>query len=631
MKKILLAAAFTLLFSTAVYAQSVDFPQNVAEDKAVEITGLEEGYYDITATCKNAVVNGSFLYGEGSATASTVLPLSEGGVKVTVKGVYVDDGVCKVGVAVKAENALEISNVEINKSKKFDFIQGGDMTEVSYIESLGGKYRDEAGNEVDVFDYFGKNGVNMARIRLSNTTGKGTGDGTYYLPEGFQDEADCLALSKRAKDAGMGIQFTFNYSDYWSNGDRQIIPSEWVKAIKDDLGYDVKDAAFLNGMTAAQKKEIQTKLGDLIYEYTFDIMTKLKAQGTVPEYVSLGNEINGGMFFPFGNTFDANMNKDRFELVYGGNISDSDIKCYKDWAGLASMLNRGYDAVKAVAPESQVVIHLANGSKDSIFTWFLSDYIKAGGKFDVIGASYYPAWSHNPIETCVSFCNTISKKYDKDILIMETGYNWSENKKNGYGGQLTPTEDDPKNAPGYTEKYPFTQEGHAAFMADLMNGLKSVDGGRCLGFLYWDPCMIHVEDPANANESLSGWAIRESDDKPDGNVVENTTLFDFDGKAVYAMNVFKNSQNSVPKRGFTGGYTAADGAVTATVTNNTSEVKTANLYVVTYEANGLLKDVKIDTKPVQSGESVTLTLPEPSEAYRVFLWDGDTLAPIEKK
>ena len=44
--------------------------------------------------------------------------------------------------------------------------------------------------------------------------------------------------------------------------------------------------------------------------------------------------------------------------------------------------------------------------------------------------------------------------------------------------------------------------------------------------------MIHVEDKDNKNASLSGWAVKESDDKTDVNVVENTTLFDFDGKAI---------------------------------------------------------------------------------------------------
>ncbi len=36
--------------------------------------------------------------------------------------------------------------------------------------------------------------------------------------------------------------------------------------------------------------------------------------------------------------------------------------------------------------------------------------------------------------------------------------------------------------------------------------------------------MIHVEDKDNKNASLSGWAVKESDDKTDVNVVENTTL-----------------------------------------------------------------------------------------------------------
>lgn len=509
------------------------------------------------------------------------------------------------------------------------FYTGGDMTEVTYIEDLGGVYKDMDGKQVDVFEYLSSNGVNMARIRLSNNPGKGRGDGTYYLPEGYQNEADCLQLAKRAKDAGMGIQFTFNYSDYWSNGDRQIIPADWVDAVKTDLGYDIKDAAFLNSMTSAQKKQIQDKLGDLVYEYTFDIMTKLKAQGTVPEYVSLGNEINGGVLFPFANTFDANMNKDRFELVYGANIDNSsDIFCKKDWAGLTAILNRGYDAVKAVSPESQVVIHLNNGTMDSIYTWFFGDYQKAGGKFDVIGASYYPAWTKNPIEECVRFCNAISKKYNKDILIMETGYNWTENKKNGFGGQLTPTEEDEKNAPGYSEKYPFTPEGHAAFMTDLIDGLKSVDGGRCAGVLYWDPCMIHVEDPENENESLSGWAISEKDDKPAGNVVENTTLFDFDGVALPTVNVFKKAQGIGGI--LSGQVTEDDENVTAQVTNTTNETKKANLYVVTYNAAGVLESVEVDSKDVQKGEALTLTIRKPAKTYRVFLWDGETLSPISK-
>lgn len=56
--------------------------------------------------------------------------------------------------------------------------------------------------------------------------------------------------------------------------------------------------------------------------------------------------------------------------------------------------------------------------------------------------------------------------------------------------------------------------------------------------------MIHVEDKDNKNASLSGWAVKESDDKTDVNVVENTTLFDFDGKAIPSIDVYKHSSSS---------------------------------------------------------------------------------------
>ena len=56
--------------------------------------------------------------------------------------------------------------------------------------------------------------------------------------------------------------------------------------------------------------------------------------------------------------------------------------------------------------------------------------------------------------------------------------------------------------------------------------------------------MIHVEDKDNKNASLSGWAVKESDDKTDVNVVENTTLFDFDGKAIPSVDVYKHSSSS---------------------------------------------------------------------------------------
>lgn len=632
MKKLLIAFAVTMLFSATAYAQSVE----ISTGAPTEITGLTDGYYDLTVTCKNSAIDeNTYIYGisDDYTMSSTVIPKSDTDITVMVKGIGVTDGKCEIGIS--GGGTVTVSGAELTPSKAHKLITGGDMSEVSYIESLGGVYKDADGNAVDPFKFLAENGVNMARIRLSNNTGKGTGDGTYYLPAGFQDEQDCLKLAKRAKDAGMGIQFTFNYSDYWSNGTRQIIPSAWVEEIKKEMGYDVKDADFLKNMTAAQKQEIQEKLCSIIYDYTYDIMSKLKEQGTLPEYVSLGNEINGGMLFPFGNAYAANMNKDSFELKFDNDKREDDIICGNELAYLKKFLKSGYDAVKAVSPESQVIIHLAtdgnskqdgNGNwvytgsiNDGRYTWLMDEFAKAG-VVDVLGASYYPAWSGSTAGAAREFCGRMYAKYGKPVMLMETGYNWSAKKKNGYDGQLT------VNAADYVDKYPYTQDGHAGYMAELFNELK-LAGDSCLGVLYWDPCMIHVEDPKNANESLSGWAMRENDDLPDSNVVENTTLFDFDGKAIKSVGVFKNSRNNTGKLTGSIDDSSAD-AVKATVKNTSLETKKANLYVTMYDETGVLKSVKIDSKTINAGENATLSLDKPNEQYKAFLWNGENFAPL---
>ena len=560
------------------------------------------------------------MYGvsDGYTAASTVLPVSADGVKVTVRGIEVENGKCTIGVGTDGNGVIEVSDVDLVKTDKQNgFIQGGDMTEVDYIENLGGEYKDSDGNKVDPFEFLSQNGMNMARIRLSNTPGKGTGDGVYYLPSGFQDEKDCLKLAKRAKDAGMGIQFTFNYSDYWSNGSRQIIPSEWVKQIKDELGYDVKNADFLNSMTSEQREKIQDKLAEIVYNYTYDIMSKLKAQGTVPEYVSLGNEIRGGMLFPFGNTYDASMNRDRFELVFGDDKNaDEDIKCPKDWEGLVKFINAGYDAVKAVSEDSKVIIHLDDGSKSNKFTYFFDELDKLGAKYDVIGASYYPAWTDNNAEACKEFCNEISKKYDKDIMIMETGFNWNETRKDGYAGQL-------KDSDVYKDIYPPTMTGHKNFMAELFNELKSVDDNRCLGVLYWDPCMIHVEDKDNKNASLSGWAVKESDDKTDVNVVENTTLFDFDGKAIPSVDVYKHSSSSKEEVNIQ--TTSDEKNVKTRIENNTDSTKKVSVIVIGYDENNVINSVQNVSKEVNANTAEIVSVNLPQGKYAVYVWNGSRL------
>lgn len=65
--------------------------------------------------------------------------------------------------------AVGIAAVSMTATQAEDFYRGGDITELSYIEALGGKYYDAEGNNRDALDILAESGMNMARIRLTNT------------------------------------------------------------------------------------------------------------------------------------------------------------------------------------------------------------------------------------------------------------------------------------------------------------------------------------------------------------------------------------------------------------------------------------------------------------------------------
>lgn len=500
-------------------------------------TMVRRGEYQISADIQSADCSGvALLYGkgEGFTPASALIPKSGyAPSSAVVKGLRSEDGWLEVGFESDGSRDIFIDNVKLQpQSKPFLFGQGGDITELNYVLASGGNFFDEEGRELyqpsdplevkarGVVGYLRRMGMDMVRIRLSNNPGKAQPDlsNTYFLPDGFQDERDCLLLAELAHEAGMKIQFTFNYSDYWSNGERQNIPADWMEQI-----------AWMS-----DANDIVRKLSQLLGGYTKRIMQELASRGIFPEYVSLGNEINGGMLFPYGYSYDVKPDFVTQDMPAGR----------ANWEAIASFINAGYEAVKSVSPQSKVVVHLADQTGDFgkygasvgsyTYSWFLGELERHGGKYDVIGASYYPSWSRSTVDDMVGYCNNLIRKFDKDILVMESGYNWNATRKDGYPGQLN------QNAEAYRQKYPDSPIGQKGYLAELLNGLKWVGEGtdrQCVGLLYWDPVMIHVEDEWGKNKT--GWAHFVQWDTPDANVVENTTLFDFEGKALPALDVFR--------------------------------------------------------------------------------------------
>jgi len=322
---------------------------------------------------------------------------------------------------------------------------------------------------------------------LYNDPGKGRGDGTYYCLENYMNPEDILSLAKRASDKGMDVVLSLHYSDYWTNGGIQIIPNAWQEAIE---GMDQADAV--------------DTLERLVYEFTFDFMDQMRAQGTLPAYVSLGNESQGGMLFPYGkNTVDA-------------------------WPNLARFYAAGYRAVKEVSPDTQVIIHLDDAGDDWQYTTYFDSCKQYGAPFDIIGISYYPYYTERTVNEIKDFCNRMIQLYDCPIMCMETGYNWSPTRPNGWGGQLV-------DNGCYDGIYESSPEGQRDFMIDLFNALKNVDGGMCIGDLYWDPIFVEQEGV--------GWAYTEEWDVVDGNVVSNATQFDFEHRALPIQDAYRFSSN----------------------------------------------------------------------------------------
>lgn len=434
------------------------------------VEGLEDGIYDLEFYYKNSGGQTACYIAAGTdteqlkITSLQVAPTAW--IRSYVRGIKVEGGKCFIRIYTESPIAAwsRFDNLCLIKTdKEFNLLKGGDISVLTYVEQNGGKYylNDK---ETDCIDILKENGFNIVRLRLYNDPGNPDYSPSNRLPAGIQSPEDILRLAKRAKEAGMQIQLTFHYSDYWTNGEDQHKPHAW-----EGLEFEA--------------------LKQALYDFTHDFMSKMAAQGTTPEYVSLGNETQAGMLYPDGSC--------------------------DNFAQLSALYNAGYEAVKAVSKDSKVIIHSnAAGNRDQ-YNWYFGELEKRGTQYDIIGASYYPFWTNISAAEMREWADYISVKFDKDILIMETGYAWSRTLPDKKPGQLA------HNGP-YTD---FSHLGQKNFMLELIKEIKQAKNCRILGFLYWDPIFIEVPG--------IGWELG------DKNYVSNTTLFDFEGNAQEVFDAFK--------------------------------------------------------------------------------------------
>lgn len=469
------------------------------------ISNLEPGYYYLEAYARNeGNQNFCYIYANGTdqgrcMTAVPVTVSGDGWTKVTVRGMEVgEDGLLEIGMCAKGEgqsvrfDSLSV-HYEKDQQKQYESLFGGAVSWLNWVEDMGGKYYAADGTEGDALQIMAENGCNFVRLELYNNPGDYINEYGDMFPAGYKDADSIYDLAVRANSKGMKIQLSFMYSDYWGN---DAIPSDWLAAIE-----------------GVEEEEITRILTDCVYSYTKAFMQRLAEAGIYPEYVSLGNEMQGGILMPYGCTYTGEREMEAF----------------------CAFMDAGYRAVKEVSPDSQIVLHISCNADDMYWEsksgtgkWFFGICQENHIAYDVIGISYYPFWAQNDSEYAlknaldtgdlVEWCNMMAEEFDKDILIMESGYNW------GTPGQLA-------NNGAYTDIYPSTPEGQRDFMLELINAIKCVKDGRCIGSLYWDPVLVRQEGIGYAFRSRSGEA------RP--NVVETTTFFDYDHIALPVLNAYR--------------------------------------------------------------------------------------------
>ena len=249
------------------------------------------------------------------------------------------------------------------KKKQIGKALGADISFLPQLEDRGIKFSDK-GVQKDAIEILKEHGFNYIRLRIFNNPAADSG---YSPKKGFCDLEHTRQMAKRIKAAGLKFLLDFHYSDTWADPGKQFKPSAW------------KGLSF-------------SLLKDSMYAFTKKVISELKAQGTTPDMVQIGNEINHGMIWPDGHV----------------NNLDS----------LAELIKAGTNATLSVDPNIIMMIHIALGGQNDESVFFLNNMLSRGVYFDVVGESYYPRW-HGTLSDLQNNLNDLARRYSTDVIVVE--------------------------------------------------------------------------------------------------------------------------------------------------------------------------------------------------------------------
>lgn len=286
-----------------------------------------------------------------------------------------------------------------------DFWLGGDISGITADEAHGRKFFNADNEETDALQLMKDYGMNAIRVRV-----------WVHPTDGFSSPEDVLALCKRAKKLGLPVMIDFHYSDTWADPAHQTIPEAWT-------GMD------------------EYLIAGAVATHTENTLQVLKDAGVDVKWVQVGNETTNGMLWPVA-------------------------EYPKNAANYALISQAGYDAVKNIFPDAQVIVHLDNGFDQAMYDDFFDTLRSNNAKWDMIGMSVYPYWAiesgkmpddESTLRWSIDNIRHLKEKYGTDVMIVETGYD-ARRADDGY-----------------------------EFMTELIDQALNNTDGACRGVFYWAP------------------------------------------------------------------------------------------------------------------------------------------------
>ena len=250
-----------------------------------------------------------------------------------------------------------------------DFVMGADISWVTWMEAAGFKFYNAAGQERECTALLREIGGDAVRLRV------------WVNPaDGWCGKDDVVVKAKRAQALGLKVMVDFHYSDSWADPGKQPVPEAW-KAMGPEA------------------------MAQALAAHTREVLQALKDAGVNVTWVQVGNETTNGMLWESGR-------------VAGTSAGE-----------FVRYFHAGREAVKAVYPEAQVILHLDNGWDLDTLNWFLTLMQGKGLQYDVLGLSLYPSYREDgaypdwtpKTARFVDNLPVLYRNYGKPVILVEFG------------------------------------------------------------------------------------------------------------------------------------------------------------------------------------------------------------------